>query len=70
MDKINIDAIWTYLRSLMGYFLVLWAALNEIQSRATAAGLGGGGPGAGGGGMANINERTLEECWSTLQRVS
>ncbi|XP_034951512.1 uncharacterized protein dati isoform X4 [Chelonus insularis] len=40
--------------------------VNELQqARATAAGLGG--PG-GGGGMANINERTLEECWSTLQR--
>lgn len=40
------------------------------QSRASAAGLGGAGGAGGGGGMGNINERTLEECWSTLQRVS
>ncbi|XP_076230042.1 zinc finger protein datilografo isoform X5 [Nomia melanderi] len=42
--------------------------VNELQSRASAAGLGGAGGAGGGGGMGNISERTLEECWSTLQR--
>ncbi|XP_043674770.1 uncharacterized protein LOC122632247 isoform X2 [Vespula pensylvanica] len=43
--------------------------VNELQSRASAAGLGGAGGAGGGGGMGNISERTLEECWSTLQRI-
>ncbi|XP_024941040.1 uncharacterized protein LOC107268009 isoform X3 [Cephus cinctus] len=42
--------------------------VNELQSRASAGSLGGaGGPGAGAE-MGNISERTLEECWTTLQR--
>ncbi|XP_020281385.1 zinc finger protein squeeze-like isoform X4 [Pseudomyrmex gracilis] len=43
--------------------------VNELQSRASAAGLGGAVGAGGGGGMGNISERTLEECWSTLQRI-
>ncbi|XP_076652295.1 zinc finger protein datilografo isoform X2 [Halictus rubicundus] len=43
--------------------------VNELQSRASAAGLGGAGGAGGGGGMGNISERALEECWSTLQRI-
>ena len=35
----------------------------------TGAGAGTGGT-AGTGGLPNINDRALEECWSTLQRVS
>ncbi|XP_076292410.1 zinc finger protein datilografo isoform X15 [Lasioglossum baleicum] len=42
--------------------------VNELQSRASAAGLGGAGGAGGGGGMGTISERALEECWSTLQR--
>ncbi|XP_076292398.1 zinc finger protein datilografo isoform X3 [Lasioglossum baleicum] len=43
--------------------------VNELQSRASAAGLGGAGGAGGGGGMGTISERALEECWSTLQRI-
>lgn len=55
--------------SVYAFYCLPLPKLERIytQSRASAAGLGGAG---GGGGMANINERTLEECWSTLQRVS
>ncbi|XP_034180248.1 zinc finger protein datilografo isoform X16 [Osmia lignaria lignaria] len=40
--------------------------VNELQSRASAAGLGGAGGAGGGAGMGNL---TFEECWSVVQGV-
>ncbi|XP_034180236.1 zinc finger protein datilografo isoform X4 [Osmia lignaria lignaria] len=40
--------------------------VNELQSRASAAGLGGAGGAGGGAGMGNL---TFEECWSVVQGI-